>query len=138
MNNKKWQWINRIVLVVLGMICCVCMSTLTAEAKKKTVVEKRIEQVRKEYPNKSKMNELVGVRGFTGGGCNALVMYTTLRVFHNSFTPLCDTYKTIGTSASTNDIAAMKRLFAKAKVGDVVRFRDGNTDAHYAIFLSSN
>ncbi len=110
-------------------------SAVPVRAKGKSVVTKRIEQIRKEFPNKSKMNEEITVGELTGGGCNALEMYLTLRVFHNCYTPGCDTYKRIG-SVSTGNTNAMKKLFKRAKIGDVVRFRRGGTDAHYAIFLS--
>ena len=56
----------------------------------KTLVEKRLEAVQKEYPDESYFKEYVTVDGFSGGGCNALVMYTTLKVFHNAYVPYCD------------------------------------------------
>ena len=142
-DSKKIEFYNKIFknylmsflfLILLG----ICFIAIPVDVSAKGVVRKRIEMIRKEYPNKSKMNEWVGVDGFNGGGCNALEMYVTLRVFHNCYTPDCDTYKAVGKSASTSDTAAMKKLFGKAKIGDVVRFRKGSKDAHYAIFLSSN
>ncbi|MBE5936895.1 MAG: hypothetical protein E7265_02565 [Lachnospiraceae bacterium] len=104
----------------------------------KTLVEKRLEAVQKEYPDESYFKEYVTVDGFSGGGCNALVMYTTLKVFHNAYVPYCDTYTQIGKTTSTKKISAMKKLFKKAKPGDVIRWRQGYSDAHFAIFLSAN
>lgn len=127
---------HRMAKFLLLLLCVCFMCPLAVEAKSKTEVEKRIERVQKEYPNKSTFDGYVSVPGFTGGGCNGLVMYTTLKVFHNVYTPECDTYKHIGKSTSTKNTTALKNLFKKAKIGDVVRFRNGDTDAHYAIFLS--
>ena len=107
------------------------------EADAASVVAKRIALVKKEYPNKSKLNTYIDINGYSGGGCNAMVMYTTLRVFHNCYVPGCNTFKKVG-KTSTSNTAAMKKLFKKAKIGDVVRFSKNGKDAHFTIYLSSN
>ena len=112
-DNRRKCIFHGVILCLLTIIYCLCITTVQAEAKSKSVVEKRIAQIRKEYSNKSKLNEIISVEGFNGGGCNALVMYTTLRIFHNCYTPDCDTYKTVGKGASTSDISAIKNLFSK-------------------------
>ena len=122
--------------IVIWMLIILCVFPITVNAKGKSEVAKRVAIVQKEYPNNSKFNGWVSVCGESGGGCNGLVMYTTLKVFHNAYTPGCNTYKHIGKSTSTKNTKALKKLFKKAKVGDVVRFRNGYTDAHFAIILS--
>jgi len=124
--------IGKIILIV-GILCLI---PLPVNAK--TIVEKRLEEVVKEYPDKSVMNNLVWVNGTEGGGCNALVMYTTLKVFHNAYVPGVNTFSQIGKTTSTRNVSDMKKLFKKAKIGDVIRWRNGYTDSHFAIYLSSN
>ena len=124
--------IGKIILIV-GVLCLI---PLPVNAK--TIVEKRLAEVVKEYPDKSVMNNLVWVNGTEGGGCNALVMYTTLKVFHNAYVPGVNTFSQIGKTTSTRNVSNMKKLFKKAKIGDVIRWRNGYTDSHFAIYLSSN
>jgi hypothetical protein len=122
-------------ILLLFVFAGICLSS-TCQAK--TVVEKRLSAVKREYPNGSRLNGDIYVNGTSGGGCNALVMYATLKIFHNAYTPWCNTFNRVGKTASTRKTGAMKKLFSKAKVGDVIRWRRGYTDAHFAIFLSSN
>ena len=103
-------------------------------AGKKNEVEKRLSHIQKEYPDGSFFKETVTVGRWTGGGCNALVMYATLKVFHNAYTPDGTSYQKIG-RASTHNRKALQKLFRKAKIGDVVRFRKGKKDTHFALFL---
>ncbi len=86
-------------------------SSMHSQAK--SVVEKRLEAVRKDYPQESKINSYISVNGYSGGGCNALVMYATLKIFHNAYDPSCDTFRKIGKTASTNSVSAMRTLLKK-------------------------
>lgn len=104
----------------------------------KSVVEKRLEAVRKEFPQNSVIHASVNVNGTSGSGCNAIVMYATNKIFHNAYDPKENTFRQIGQTTSTKNIVKMKKLFKKAKVGDVIRWRQGYTDRHFAIYLSSN
>ena len=104
----------------------------------KSVVEKRLEAVRKEFPQNSFIHASVNVNGTSGSGCNAIVMYATNKIFHNAYDPKENTFRQIGQTTSTKNIVKMKKLFKKAKVGDVIRWRQGYTDRHFAIYLSSN
>ena len=133
-NIRIWfPFLFVLIFCIFGMISAI---PITVVAKEKNEVAKRIAIVQKEYPNNSKFNGWVSVGEKSGGGCNGLVMYTTLKVFHNAYTPGCSTYKHIGKSTSAKNVQALKNLFKKAKVGDVVRFRNGYTDTHFAIVLS--
>lgn len=44
----------------------------------------------------------------------------------------------MGKTTSTKNVTGMRKLFRKAKAGDVVRWRKGYADSHFAIFLSGN
>lgn len=121
------------ILLLVGILCIPPIQT-----NAKTVVEKRLEAVAKEYPDQSVMNDMIWVNGTGGGGCNALIMYATLKIFHNAYVPSADTYSQIGKTTSTSRTADMQKLFKKAKVGDVIRWRSGYTDRHFALYLSGN
>lgn len=127
--KKKARW-----LIVLVLAFCF----IPARANAETVVEKRLSAVVSEYPDGSVMNDSVCVNGMEGGGCNALVMYATLKMFHNAYDPGQDTFSQIGKTTSVTDVSSMKKLFQKAKVGDVIRWRKEYTDSHFAIYLSHN
>lgn len=111
------------------------------------VITHRISEVRKIYPHGSRLNKtvlgttMVRKNGKTychsvyNGGCNSLVTFLTMKVFHNPYVPHTTSYKNIGT-ASTYSTSSMKKLFKKAKVGDVVRMYNGKGECHFAIFLS--
>ncbi len=129
---------NIVRFMMIITICVWCFCPMSAEAKRQSEVSKRLGKIQKEYPDNSRFDDWVSVENWTGGGCNALVMYATLKVFHNAYTPDCSTYRRIDKSASVMDNSDMKRLFYKAKAGDVVRFRNEKEDTHFAIFLSSS
>lgn len=132
--------IKRFVVVLLTLsIGITGFFTTDIKGQAKTVVERRLADVKKYYPNGSKINEEVfDEEGYIGGGCNALVMFATLRMFHEAYTPSSDNFKQVGKTTSTKSNKNMKKLFRKAKVGDVIRWRNGYTDAHFAIFQSMN
>ena len=111
------------------------------------VVTKRISEIRKIYPQGSRINKWVigstlvkknGQMNYStiyNGGCNALVTYVTMRTFHNPYVPGAAGYKNMGT-AKTSSTSSMKALFRKAKTGDVVRMYNGSGECHFAIYLS--
>lgn len=133
----------------LGCICMmlICLTyTVKSEA---SVVSNRLGQVRKIYKQGSTFNEELFVvynikknrASCYVGGCNGLVAYTTMKVFHSPYAPGASTYKKVGSTANTSNASQMKALFKKAKVGDVVVWSNGDTrrgQRHAAIFLSSN
>lgn len=136
------------VLIVFALALCVASTPISAfEAEAAGQISSRLTQVKKDFPNKSKINKVIWVttvvksygslKDFTAGneGCNALVAYATMKIFHNPYIPDASGYKKIGT-AKTSSIKAMKKLFKKAKKGDVIRWHRGGEDYHFAIYLS--
>ena len=119
--------------IVAGSFWGLC--SFKAVAKSRGEVAKRLAKIQREYPEDSRFDGKVTVGRWTGGGCNALVMYATLKVFHNAYTPSAGTYQLIG-CAKTSKKSKLKKLFRKAKIGDVVRFRSGKEDTHFAVFVS--
>ena len=120
--------------------CFAC--TVIAAPAFGSVVSSRIAQVKKVYPQNSKISiQRVMLDPYYRsdlGGCNALVGYVTQRVFHSPFGATYDKslYKKLGV-AKVSSSSAMKKLAKKAKLGDVVvvgpksDWKDGN---HYMIF----
>ena len=144
--------LKRIACITIAMVVALSLLMIpqTQEAQAAGQVNKRLKQVMKDYPDGSHINKMITVpaivneRGFPGlrtiinGGCNALVAYTTLKIFHNPYVPGAKSYKKVGKTARTGSTASMKRLFKKAKKGDVIRWHSGRTHYHFAIFLSRN
>ena len=82
MRRQKYKF--RIVALVLLISVIISENTYLAHA---SVVSKRISQVKAVYPHNSKMNEIVVSDGIYNAGCNGLVAYTTLKVFHSAWIP---------------------------------------------------
>lgn len=107
-------------------------------AATKTVVERRLAEVREVYPQDSAFDEWVRVTDWLEyGGCTGLVAYATEKIFHDAYYDGSQTYIRVG-KASTSSSAKMKTLFKKAKVGDVIKWSMNGKGTHYAIFLSDN
>lgn len=135
------------LLILFSCIFLLCFLTMPQEIHAANYVTKRIREVKKEYPQGSKMNKWVLASTLVdkgrdvhyssayNGGCNALVAYVTMKVFHNPYIPYSVAYKTIGT-AKTSSLSSMKKLFKKAKPGDVVRMYNSKGECHFGIFLS--
>lgn len=134
---------KRILCVLLVTVLLCGALPLSATAATKSVVEKRIEAITKVYPQGSTFEEWVvtGQHGFwtqERGGCSGLVAYVTQKVFGTPFCcEDCGGYSKVG-SADPSKPAAVKKLVAKAKPGDVVEWIKGTRVAHHAIFLSDN
>ncbi|MDD6653922.1 MAG: hypothetical protein PUH88_00475 [Lachnospiraceae bacterium] len=140
-KNMKKKVFLFFCLLLLGIV------SLPQDISAANVVSKRISEIKKIYPQGSKMNKwvlgstLVKQKGevycttIKNGGCNALVTYVTMKIFHNPYVPSSTGYINIGT-ASTTSPSSMNVLFKKAKPGDVVRMYNGNDECHFAIFLS--
>lgn len=137
-NKMKKQIIIAISFLLIGLPFCYMGGKVQAKGKTQSVVMKRLQAVRKDFPDRSRINSYITVNEFSGGGCNALVMYATLKIFHNAYVPGSDTYRRVGKTTSTKSNRAMRKLFKKAKVGDVVRWRKDYANSHFAIFLSEN
>lgn len=115
------------------------------------VVNDRFSQVAKDFKNYSRINKLITVNTIVNdnggwdrfgevenGGCNALVVYVTMKIFHDPYVPDSSSYKKIGSTVSGSNSAALKKLFKKAKKGDVIRLHNGTNDFHFAIFMGVN
>lgn len=135
--------IKRILSLLLAMVMLLGMIPTSVSAASKSIVQKRIESIAKVYPQGSIFNEwvTVGTHGYyiqQYGGCSGLMSYITEKVFDIPFCcKECGGYKSIG-SASTSNTSAMKKLFAKAKIGDVIEWTSKSSVSHHAIFLSDN
>lgn len=137
--------IRRIIVVLLSMGLALGSFGAPAKAVSASVVTSRLQKVRKEFPNKRRINQKVLTNTFHvyqgneypgawNGGCDALVSYTTLKIFHNAFQAGAKSYTKVG-SASTKSKSKMSRLFQKAKAGDVVYWSKGKKERHAAIYL---
>lgn len=124
--------------ILLALALLVGMVPMTSTAAKKTVVESRIEEVREVYPQDSRFNEWVRVtQNWEYGGCLGIVSYLTQKVYHDSYYDGSSFYKAVG-SASTASTSKMKKLFKKAKPGDIIKWSMKGEGTHYAIFLSDS
>lgn len=133
--------------LLFSCLLLLAFASLPREADAANVVTKKISEIKKVYPQGSRINKWVVAPSIVNkngdvyyssiynGGCNALVAYVTMKVFHNPYVPYSTSYKTIGT-AKTSSPSAMNKLFKKAKPGDVVRMFNGSGECHFAIFLS--
>lgn len=134
---------KRILCVLLVTVLLCGALPLSATAASKSVVQKRIEAIAKIYPQNSAFDEWVQVGRHDFwiqeyGGCSGLMAYVTKKVFGTPYCcKNCGGYTSIG-SAATSNTAAMKKLFAKAKLGDVIEWTKGSQVAHHAIFQSDN
>lgn len=135
------------LLILFACVFLLCFLAVPKEAHAANNVTKRMQEIKKIYPQGSRMNKWVFVSTLVkrdgelryssayNGGCNALVSFVTMKVFHNAYMPDSAAYKTIGTTKTTS-ASAMKKLFKKAKPGDVVRMFNGRGECHFGIFLS--
>lgn len=135
-------------LLLFSCLLLLAFASLPQEANAAGVVTKRIREIKKIYPQGSKINKWVLASTLIdrdgdihyssayNGGCNALVAYVTMKTFHNPYIPYSAAYKTIGT-ASTKSPSSMKKLFKKARQGDVVRMFNSRGECHFGIFLST-
>ena len=136
------KFLKRILCLITVISLLVCTIPLSASAAKKTIVQQRIEAISKVYPQNSAFNEwvLAGMIGNTYmeyGGCSGLAAYVTKKVFGISYCKGSADYTKVGT-ASTSSNSAMKKLFASAKIGDVIEWTKKGNVSHHAIFLSDN
>ncbi len=128
--------VKRILSLVLVLILLVSASTISFEAKTKTIVEQRLEEIEKLYPQDSTFDGWVRGGHIEYGGCGGLVAFATNKIFHNTYYDDSPNYKKVG-SASTTSTSAMQSLFKKAKVGDVIQwYRSSGSTAHLALFMS--
>ena len=149
MNRGRINRLARLGLAIslaLALMLCPLTAQQTQAAGQ---VNKRLAQVRKDFPQGSRINKMITVPSivnmngfptymdFSNGGCNALVTYATLKIFHNPYVPGSNSFKKIGT-AKTGSTSAMKKLFKKARKGDVIRWHKGSSHHHFAIYLSHN
>ena len=144
---KKANCLLRIIIALCLALFLAVGPITSNEAEAAGTISSRLAQVRKDFPNKSKINKVIWVTTVVKSygsltasaagneGCNALVAYATMKIFHNPYIPDASGYKKIGT-AKTSNAKAMINLFKKAKKGDVIRWHSGGDDYHFAIYLS--
>ena len=138
------------LICVMAFVFTFWQAAIEVDAASGTV-SKRFAEVRKDFPNNSKITKSIRIwtvvndedgwdsfGGAENGGCNALVTYVTMKIFHEPYVPGAASYKKIGKTTSASNKAALKKLFKKAKKGDVIRLHNGTTDFHYAIFMGLN
>lgn len=142
---KNKQSVTKILLSLLLILFCFPFITQNVQAS--GIVSKRLAEARKMVPAKSRLNGWLRTSSiikegrqpeftlYDNGGCNALVTFATMKVFHNAYVPNSFYYKKIGTAKTTSS-SGMKKLFSKAKIGDVIVWHKGSNGHHYAIYLS--
>lgn len=75
--------LKRFLCVILTLTFVVSLWVFPADAAAKTIVEQRLVQVQKLYPQDSTFDEWVSVPGASYGGCNGLVAFATGKIFYN-------------------------------------------------------
>lgn len=109
----------------------------------KVYVKKQIREIAKKYPDGSKFNRKVeyydsGMDAMVkvAGGCNGFVAYVTNKIFGEAYSDSeAESYKVLG-SASTSNNKKMKKLFKKAKIGDVILWYSKSGRRHMGLFMS--
>lgn len=123
----------------------ILLTLFASEAVQAAVVENRIKAVSGIYPNKSYYNsyETVTIKkngimqSIVGHECAGFVMFVTRQVFQEPYYTGSPSYRQVGKAVSTKNTKAMKRLFSRAKIGDVIRWTGGG-GRHQAIFLKKS
>ena len=143
------KYASLLLIVALVITFTLWPASIDVSAASGTV-SKRFDEVRKDFPNNSKIKQNIDIwtvvndggwdsfGGARNGGCNALVTYVTMKIFHEPYVPGAASYKQVGKTTKGKSKAAVKKLFRKAKKGDVIRFHNGTTDYHYAIYMGRN
>ncbi len=148
-KHHFYQYLKKKIIMAILIAALLPLEAIQpADAATTSVVESRLAQIQKIYSNGSYINDIVKVTyhdsdnstymNVDNGGCNALVAYTTLKIFHNPFTPYdTSSYRQVGVAAVSNTVAVYA-LMKNAKKGDVIAFtskvQNQNTDYHYGIF----
>lgn len=126
---------KRLISIILALTLLLSVCFIPVDAASQTVVEQRLAQIVKLYPQDSTFDHWVKSSYIEYGGCGGLVAFATRKIFHNAYYDDSPEYKKIGTASTTNN-AQMQSLFKKAKVGDVIHWnRESGSTAHLAIFL---
>lgn len=141
MGKKKA--VCRVIAVLWATIFL--FGTLAPESVQAAAVANRIKAVSGTYPNGSYYNsyETVTVekngyqQSIIGHECAGFVMYVTRQVFQDTYYTGSPSYRQIYRTVSTKNTSEMKRLFSRAKIGDVIRWT-GNGGRHQAIFLKKS
>ena len=145
-----WKFTSLVMICVTAIVFAFWQTAFEADAASGTV-SKRFAEVSKDFPNNSKITKSIQIwtvvndddgwdsfEGVKNGGCNALVTYVTMKIFHEPYVPGAVSYKKLGKTTNASDTAALKKLFKRAKKGDVIRLHNGTTDFHYAVFMGLN
>lgn len=141
--KRERRWYRRLAVLCAGMILLMGLSVcLPWETVQAAVVANRIRAVSKTYPSGSYYNGYMTVdyvkngehRTYIGHECAGFVMYITDKAFQEPYYNGSSSYRKIYKTVSTKDTKEMKKLFARAKTGDVIRWT-GRGGRHQAIFL---
>lgn len=140
---KRFLRFNAVLLAA----ACIAVTPSAAFAG---TVSSRLNEVRKEYPAGSRIpwvtvsavsddnGSMEYFYRFDNGGCAGMAAYATLKIFHNPYVVGSAFYRQIGKTVSANNIAAIRKMLKKAKIGDVLRWQSGSELKHVAIILSVN
>lgn len=123
-------------------MAAILLALVASEAVQAAVVESRIKAVSGIYPNHSYYNgyETITIKkngvtqSMVGHECAGFVMFVTRRVFQEPYYAGSPSYRQVGKTVSTKNTRDIKRLFSRAKIGDVIHWTGGG-GRHQAIFL---
>lgn len=141
MGGKKWAFRALSIIWMAVMLLGVCLPRPVWAA----AVEDRIKTVAGIYPSGSYYNgyETVTVkkggiwRSIVGHECAGFVMYVTRQTFQEPYYIGSPSYRQVGKTVSTKNTKDVRRLFSRAKIGDVICWTGGG-GRHQAIFLKKS
>ena len=153
-NNKakmtrRRRWLS--VLLAFAVLAVSCLAVPAETYAASGEVNRRIAAVRKDFPTKSKFTPMIYIireflydgmltvdnKGF--GGCDGLVNYVTIKTFHTPFYYGSPDFTQVGKKVKASNKKQLKKLFKKAKKGDVIYLSDkGGREFHVAIFLKKS
>ncbi len=140
--QRKRKWYRRLAVFCASIFMILALVPETVHA---ALVADRVKAVTKTYPGGSYYNGYMTVeyvkngirRTYIGHECAGFVMYVTDRAFQKAYYNGSPDYRKIYKTVSTKNTKEMKSLFARAKIGDVIRWT-GRGGRHQAIFLGAD
>lgn len=144
--EKKRRWcVCRTVLCVGMTLLMILSAGHPLETVQAAVVADRVRAVARIYPGGSYYNGYMSVdhikdgerQTYIGHECAGFVMYVTDKAFQETYYNGSPSYRKVYKTVSTKNIAEMKILFSRAKIGDVIRWT-GRGGRHQAIFLENH
>lgn len=140
--QRKRRWYQRLAVICASLFFILALVPETAHA---AVVADRIKAVAGTYPSGSYYNGYMTVeyvkngirRTYIGHECAGFVMYVTDKAFQKPYYNGSPDYRQVYKTVSTKNTKEMKSLFARAKIGDVIRWT-GRGGRHQAVFMSAD